>query len=94
MIKSVKLGEIQTKIIDEVKKTDELKVLLRIGWGVGETIGKLAFNPSEDLKIGDEIKVIIEKVYEEIEKEEENTTEEVSEPLKAEGEEEGTAEKI
>ncbi len=88
MIKTVKLGEIQTKIIDEVKKTDELKVLLRIGWGA-ETTGKLTFNPAEDLKTSDEIKVTIDKVYEEIEIEEEKeaTAEEVSEPPKAEGEE-------
>jgi hypothetical protein len=71
MIKTDKLGEVQTKIIDEVKKTDELKVLLRYGWGAEEITGKLVFNPSEDLKAGDEVKVIIERVYEEPEPEEE-----------------------
>ena len=91
MIKTIKIGEVQTKIIDEVKKTDELKVLLRIGWGA-ETTSTLKFNPPEDLKIGDKIKVIIEKLYEEIEKEEEVTTEEASEIPKTEGEEEATAE--
>ena len=91
---TVKLGEIQTKIIDDVKKTDELKVLLRIGWGA-ETTSNLSFKPTEELKIGDEIKVTIEKVYEETETEEEKgvTAAEVSEPIKAEGEEDA-AEKI
>ena len=91
MIKTIKLGEVQTKVIEGVKSTDELKVLLRYGWGA-EITGKLAFNPSEDLNIGDEVKVIIEKVYEEkeIEKEKEPVAEELSEQLKAEGEE-GTA---
>ena len=70
MIKTEKLGEVKTKIIDEVKKTDELKVLLRFGWGA-ELTGRLSLNPSEDLKIGDEIKVIVERVYEEPEPEEE-----------------------
>jgi hypothetical protein len=88
MIKTLKLGEIQTKVIDGVKSTDELKVLLRYGCGA-EITGKLSFNPSEDLRIGDEVKVIIEKVYEEREMEEEKeaATRELSEPLKAEGEE-------
>ena len=79
MIKTIKLGEVQTKVIDTVKSTDELKVLLRYGSGV-EITGKLAFNPNEDLKIGDEVKVIIEKVY----KEKEPPAKELSEQLKAE----------
>jgi len=92
---TVKLGEIQTKIIDDVKKTDELKVLLRIGWGA-ETTSNLSFKPTEDLKIGDEIKVTIEKVYEdtETEGEEEATAAEVSESLKAEDEEAVTAAEV
>jgi hypothetical protein len=96
MIKMVKLGEIKTKIIDEVKKTDELKVLLRMGWGL-EITGRLAFSPSEDLKIGDEIKVIIEKVYKEPEPEAEEEAvagEEITEDLKAEGEKKVTAEEV
>ena len=79
MIKTIKLGEVQTKVIDTVKSTDELKVLLRYGSGV-EITGKLAFNPNEDLKIGDEVKVIIEKVY----KEKEPPAKELSEQLKSE----------
>lgn len=95
MIKTVKLGEVQTKIIDEVKKTDELKVLLRFGWG-GELTGKIAFNPSEDLKVGDEVKVVIERVYEEPEPEEEKekVAGEVTEAPEAEGEEEAAAEEV
>jgi hypothetical protein len=100
MIKTLKLGEIQTKVIDGVKSTDELKVLLRYGYGA-EITGKLSFNPSEDLKIGDEVKLIIEKVYEEkeMEAEKEAAARELSESLKAEGEEgtataEGTSEPI
>ena len=88
MIETVKLGEIQTKVIDGVKTTDELKVLLRIGWGA-ETTSKLAFKPAEDLKVGDGLRVTIEKIYEVKEPEpEEVAAEEAPEPLKAEAEEE------
>ena len=57
----VKLGEVQLEITGEVKTTEDLKVLLRWGWGA-ETTNKMAFKPSEDLKIGDGIKVTVEKV--------------------------------
>lgn len=56
-----KLGEVQMEMTSDVKMSEELKVLLRWGWGA-ETTGKLAFKPSEDLKVGDGIKVTIEKV--------------------------------
>jgi hypothetical protein len=94
MIKTEKLGEIQTKMIDEVKKTDELKVALLFGWGA-EITGKLAFNPSEDLKVGDGIKVIVERVYEEPEPEpaEEAAIGEAAESPAVEGGEEAPKER-
>lgn len=57
----VKLGEVQFAMTGDVKTTDDLKVLLRWGWGA-ETTNKMAFKPSEELKIGDGLKVTIEKV--------------------------------
>lgn len=57
----VKLGEVQFEMTGDVKTTEDLKVLLRWGWGA-ETTNKMAIKPSEDLKIGDGIKVTIEKV--------------------------------
>ncbi len=57
----VKLGEVQVNITNDVKTTEDLKVLLRWGWGA-EITGKLAFKPSEELKAGDRVKVLIEKV--------------------------------
>ncbi len=57
----VKMGEVQVNITSDVKTTEELKVLLRWGWGA-EITGKMAFNPSQDLKTGDIVKVIVEKV--------------------------------
>jgi predicted DNA-binding antitoxin AbrB/MazE fold protein len=57
----VKLGDVQFAMTGDVKTTEDLKVLLRWGWGA-ETTGKLSFKPSEPLKIGDGVRVTIEKV--------------------------------
>jgi len=57
---SVKIGEVQTKVSGDVKKTDEVDVSLRVSYS-----GKLdtvKFKLSEDLKKGDIVKIIIEKV--------------------------------
>jgi len=56
-----KLGEVQCEMTADVEKTEDLKVLLRIGWGA-ETTGKISFNPSESLKKGDKVKVTVEKI--------------------------------
>ena len=53
---STKLGEVQSKMSADVKKTDELIVSLS---GKLETV---KFKPSEDLKKGDAVKITIEKV--------------------------------
>jgi hypothetical protein len=57
----VKLAEVELKMTGEVKTTEDLKILLRWGWGA-ETTNKMAFKPSEELKVGDGIKVTVEKV--------------------------------
>ncbi len=57
----VKLAEVQLEMTGDVKTTEDLKILLRWGWGA-ETTNKMAFKPSEELKVGDGIKVTIEKV--------------------------------
>lgn len=92
MVKTVKIGEIQTEMIGDINTTDVMNVFLRVGWGA-ETTSRIAFKPAEDLKTGDEIKVIIEKVYKEPEPEakEEVSAGEVSESSKAEGGEETAA---
>jgi len=58
---ATKLGGVQAEMTADVMKTEDLKVLLRIGWGA-ETTGKISFNPSEDLKKGDKVKVTVEKI--------------------------------
>jgi hypothetical protein len=58
---ATKLGEVQAEMTDDVTKTDDLKVLLGIGWGA-ESTQVISFKPSEDLKKGDKVKITIEKL--------------------------------
>jgi uncharacterized Zn finger protein len=56
----VKLGEVQSEMTADVKKTEELKVLLRVDYS--DKMKEIKFKPSEDLKKGDKVKITIEKV--------------------------------
>jgi ribosomal 50S subunit-recycling heat shock protein len=56
----VNIGEVQTKVSSDVKKTDEVDVSLRVSYsGKIETV---KFKLSEDLKKGDTVKITIEKL--------------------------------
>ena len=55
-----KLGEVESEMTVDVKKTEELKVLLRVEWN--DKMKEIKFKPSEDLKKGDKVKITIEKV--------------------------------
>jgi len=57
---SVKVGEVQTKVSADVKKTDEVDVDLKVSYS--SKLEKVKFKPSEDLKKGDTIRITIEKV--------------------------------
>ena len=57
---SVKLGEVQSEMTADVKKTDTLKALLRVDWT--DKMKEVTFKPSEDLKKGDKVKITVEKV--------------------------------
>ena len=57
---SVKIGEVQTKVSSDVKKTDDINVDLRLGFS--SKLELVKFKPSEDLKKGDTVKITIEKV--------------------------------
>ncbi|MCX5999676.1 MAG: hypothetical protein NTU41_08840 [Chloroflexi bacterium] len=56
----VKIGEVQSEMTADVKKTEDLKVLLKLNWG--DKMKEVLFKPSEDLKKGDKVKITIEKV--------------------------------
>jgi len=94
MESNVKLGEVQLEMTGDVKTTEDLKVLLRWGWGA-ETTNKMSFKPSEELKVGDGIKVTIEKVViipDPVEEKVEETPVEAVEGQEAVAETEGTVE--
>ena len=52
---AVKIGEVQSEITADIKKTEDLKVRL-------QKAKDITFKPSEDLKKGDKVKITIEKV--------------------------------
>jgi len=56
-----KLGEVQAKMSADVKKTDELRVSLKVGYS-SDKLETVKFKSSEDLKKGDTVKITIEKV--------------------------------
>ena len=60
MATAVKLGEVQSEMTADVKKTDNMKVLLRVDWS--DKMKEITFKPSEDLKKGDKVKISIEKM--------------------------------
>jgi hypothetical protein len=60
MATAVKLGEVQSEMTADVKKTDNLKVLLRVDWS--DKMKEITFKPSEDLKKGDKVKITVEKM--------------------------------
>ena len=57
---AAKLGEVETKVSCDVKKTDELKVCLKRG--LCNKTATVKFKPSEEAKKGDKIKITIEKL--------------------------------
>jgi ribosomal 50S subunit-recycling heat shock protein len=57
---SVKIGEVQSKVSADVKKTDDVEVNLKVSYS--SKLETVKFKPSEDLKKGDTVKITIEKV--------------------------------
>jgi len=56
----VKLGEVNSAMSADVKKTDEVTVSLKVSYS--DKLETIKFKPSEDLKKGDKVKITIEKV--------------------------------
>ncbi len=58
---AVKIGEVQSEMTGDVKKTEQLKVRpLQVGYS--DKTKEITFNPSEDLKKGDKVKITVEKI--------------------------------
>jgi hypothetical protein len=56
----VKIGEVTSEITADIKKTEDMKALLRVGYS--DKSKEIAFKPSEDLKKGDKVKITVEKI--------------------------------
>jgi multidrug efflux pump subunit AcrA (membrane-fusion protein) len=57
---SAKIGEVTTEATGDVKKTEDVKVQLRVSYS--DKIKEMSFKPLEDLKKGDKVKITVEKV--------------------------------
>jgi len=57
---TVKIGEVTSEMTSDVKKTEDMKVSLKVSYS--EKSKEITFKPSEDLKMGDKVKITIEKV--------------------------------
>ena len=57
---AVKIGEVQSELTADVKKTESIKVGLSVSYS--DKLKEIKFNPSEDLKKGDKVKITVEKL--------------------------------
>ncbi len=57
---AVKIGEVQAKLSADVKKTDDLRVQMRVSYS--DKLETARFKPTQDLKRGDTLRITIEKV--------------------------------
>ena len=57
---AVKLGEVTSEMTADVKKTEDMKVKLQVGFS--DKAKEIAFKSSEDLKKGDKVKITVEKI--------------------------------
>jgi hypothetical protein len=57
---AVKIGEVTSEMTADVKKTEDMKVSLRVSYS--DKIKENTFKPLEDLKKGDKVKITVEKI--------------------------------
>jgi hypothetical protein len=57
---AVKIGEVTCEMTADVKKTEDMKVSLKVGYS--DKIKETTFKPLEDLKKGDKVKITVEKI--------------------------------
>ncbi|MCX5847091.1 MAG: hypothetical protein NTW12_12175 [Deltaproteobacteria bacterium] len=55
-----KIGEVTLEMTGDVKKTENMKVSLRVSYS--DKTKEVVFKPSEDLKKGDKVKITVEKI--------------------------------
>ena len=57
---AVKIGEVTAEMTADVKKTEDMKVSLRVGYS--DRTKETTFKTLEDLKKGDKVKITVEKI--------------------------------
>jgi uncharacterized Zn finger protein len=57
---AVKIGEVTSEMTADVNKTDAMKVSLKVSYS--DKTKETTFNPLEDLKKGDKVKITVEKI--------------------------------
>ncbi len=57
---AIKIGEVTVEVTADIKKTEDMKALLRVGFS--DKSKEVTFKSSEDLKKGDKVKITIEKI--------------------------------
>ena len=57
---AAKIGEVTSEMTGDIKMTEDMKVSLKVGYL--EKSKEVSFKPSQDLKIGDMVKITFQKV--------------------------------
>ena len=57
---TVKIGEGTSEMTGDAKKTEDMKVSLKVGYS--EKMKEITFKSLEDLKKGDKVKITVEKI--------------------------------
>ena len=57
---NIKIGEVTSEMTADVKKTEDMKVSLKVGFS--DKSKEITFKPSEELKKGDKVKITVEKI--------------------------------
>jgi len=57
---AVKIGEVTCEMTTDVKKTEDMKVSLKVGYS--DKTKETTFKTLEDLKKGDKVKITVEKI--------------------------------
>jgi len=57
---AVKIGEVTSEMTADVKKTEDIMAILRVGYS--DKSKAITFKSFEDLKKGDKVKITVEKI--------------------------------
>ena len=58
----IKIGETQARVLIDVVEEREPRIVIRSNWRNINKSNEVAFKPAEELKVGNEIRVTVEKI--------------------------------